>query len=360
MTHPESMNEIATLTELLEAGGARPHFYDMGRRIVRLPRDDFLRFEHTEIPYPQPLQQQAWFALVLRPGELPESGDPLIWFLRFPLDEQAKLLQAARDDFMLQLIEHLGSPGQSLRQSPQIERTLEQSPYAFQPKQERLAALHARLTVDLAQPASRYYAHAKRYFDGGLGWDQWSFIGYQGIADLAARCALEENTGRIASAITRLPPVPLEALCHCLENEAVPAPISKALLQRAEQALTEPTPDPQIVTALLRGVSHSESTAHRRQLALLILDHPMAHRSDVLAAVSGRLWEELCDETLCGRFLERLAENEQGQHFFDQILSDLLYLPETRPCLLDSLRNPSRSERLGAAIGAFFARVRGS
>ncbi|MEJ2590569.1 MAG: DUF3549 family protein [Candidatus Thiodiazotropha sp.] len=351
------MNEIATLTELLEAGGARPRFYDMGRRIVHLPRESFVRFEHTQIPYPQPLQQQAWFAMVLQPGAA-GAADPLIWFLHFPLDEQAKLLQAARDDFVMQLVEHLGSAGQALAQNPRLQQTLEQSPYAFQPKQERLAALHARLTVDLSQPPSRYYEHAKRYFDGELGWDQWSFIGYQGIADLAARFALADNTGRIAAALDPLPPVPLEALCHCLENEAVPAPISQALLQRVEAALREPAPDPQVVTAVLRGVSHAETAAHRRQLALLVLDHPLARGSDVLAAVAGRLWGDLCDHTLCRRFLERLAENDQGQHFFDRILSDLLYLPETRPCLLERLRDPARSAHLGEAIGAFFTRVR--
>jgi hypothetical protein len=310
------------------------------------------------VAYPQPLQQQAWFALVLQGEENPGASDPLIWFLRFPLDEQGKLLQAARDDFMLQLIEHL-SPAQSIEQNREIENTLEQSPYAFQPKQERLAAFHARLTVELNQAPSRYYEHARHYFDGELGWDQWSFIGYQGIADVAARYACDENSERIASSIPRLPPAPLEALCHCLENESIPPLISRALLQRTDEALKHPSPDPQVVTAVLRGISRSNASEHRRQAAGLVLDHPIAQRSDVLAALAGRLWEELCDETLCSRFLERLARNDQGQTFFDQILSDLLYLPDTRKCLLKRLRDPARSDALGHAIGSFFSRIQG-
>ncbi|MEJ2693081.1 MAG: DUF3549 family protein [Candidatus Thiodiazotropha sp.] len=352
------MPQIDTLIEFLEAGGLAPRIYDMGRRILPLPRESFLRFERTETPYPQPLQQQAWLALVLQTGEDQAAQDPLIWFIRFPLDEQGKLLQAARDDFLFQLMERLGkaaTPGEDQRR--EIESALEQNPYAFQPKQERLALFHARLTLDLKQPPSRFYDHAKRYFSGELGWDQWSFIGYQGIADLAARQAQEANTRRLAAAIPHLPPTPLEALCHALEQEPIPPSLAQALLERAREALGSPEPDPQVITATLRGISHSASETHRKTLLTETLQHPMARRSDVLAAVAGRLWLDLNDGSVRAQFLEQLAANDQGQEFFDQILSDLLYLVECRPGLLESLRNPDRTERLGQAIGAFFSRV---
>lgn len=348
------MSDINTLFEFLETGGLAPRFYDMGRRIRPLSRETFLNFERTETPYPQPLQQQAWLALVLHTGD-----DPLIWFLRFPLDEQGKLLQAARDDFMFQLMERLGSAAvQSEEQRTQIESALEQSPYAFQPKQERLANFHARLTVELEQPPSRFYAHAKRYFSGELGWDQWSFIGYQGIADIAARHAQEENDGLLAAAIPHLPPTPLEALCHSLENEEIPPSLAEALLSRTRETLETTDPDPQVITATLRGISCSTSHHHRAALLNEVLLHPMARRSDVLAAIAGRLWRELDDASLRDRFLEQLAANELGQEFFDQLLSDLLYLAECRTGLLESLRNPNRSDRLSQAIGAFFSRIK--
>lgn len=348
------MPNIDTLFEFLEAGGLAPRFYDMGRRIRPLPRETFLSFERTEIPYPQPLQQQAWLALVLQTG-----SDSLIWFLRFPLDEQGKLLQAARDDFMFQLMERLGSSAaHSEEQRTQIESALEQSPYAFQPKQERLAAFHARLTVELEQPPSRFYDHAKRYFSGELGWEQWPFIGYQGIADIAARHAEEENDRRLTDAIPYLPPTPLEALCHALENEHIPSPLAEALLARSRETLETTTPDPQVVTAALRGISFSASSDHRKALLTEVLQHPIARRSDVLAAIAGRLWSDLGDSALRGQFLEQLAASDQGQEFFDQLLTDLLYLAQCRPSLLESLRNPNRSDRLSQAIGAFFSRIK--
>ncbi|MEJ2466429.1 MAG: DUF3549 family protein [Candidatus Thiodiazotropha sp.] len=334
---------IDTLTEFLETGGLAPRFYDMGRRIRAWPREVFLDFERTETPYPQPLQQQAWLALTLQTG-----ADPQIWFLRFPLDEQGKLLQAARDDFLFQLMERLGSAAMEKGAQPeQMESAIEQSPYAFQPKQERLAAFHARLTVELEQPPSRYYEHAQRYFSGELGWDQWSFIGYQGIADIAARHAEGRNEHCLATAIPHLPATPLEALCHLLENESIPDTLAQELLNRAQDTLASANPDPQVITAVLRGVSRCVS-------------NPMAQRSDVLAAIAGRLWLDLDDASLRSQFLEQLAANDQGQGFFDQLLSDLLYLADCRPGLLESLRNPNRSDRLSEAIGAFFSRIKGA
>ncbi|MEW8574472.1 MAG: DUF3549 family protein, partial [Candidatus Thiodiazotropha endolucinida] len=54
------METIATLTEFIESGGLSLDFSDMGRRVSSLPRERFVAFENAEIPYPLPLQQQAW------------------------------------------------------------------------------------------------------------------------------------------------------------------------------------------------------------------------------------------------------------------------------------------------------------
>ncbi|MBT3048382.1 MAG: DUF3549 family protein [Candidatus Thiodiazotropha sp. (ex Clathrolucina costata)] len=348
------MNSIATLTEFLESGGLRVDISDMGRRIVAIPRAAFIQFEQTETAYPYPLQQQAWFALTLADPKQPQL-DPMIWFIRFPLDEQAKLMLAARDEMMHLLVESLG--GKPNRDG--MESALENNPYAFQPKQERLALFHARLTRALNQPASRFYDHARAYYEGELGWDQWSFIGYQGIADLAARLDQDGNALRIANSIPALPPSPLEALCHCLESEITPDSIAKALVLRAVSTLQQEAPNPQLVTAAVRGLARSRSGAIRDSLIRQLLDHPLSRRSDILAAIAGRAWEVLEDAPLRQRYLERLAENEAGQDFFNGILSDLLYLPATRGAMQSSLRDPNRSSHLSHMIGNFFAHVRG-
>jgi hypothetical protein len=348
------MNSIATLTEFLESGGLSITIHDMGRRIVAIPREAFIAFEQSEIAYPFPLQQQAWFALTLADPDQPQI-DPMIWFIRFPLDEQGKLLLSARDEFMHHLLESLGNePG-----THEMQGALQNNPYAYQPKQERLAIFHARLTQTLKQPVSRYYDHAKAYFDGELGWEQWSFIGYQGIADVAARLGQQGNTQRISQSIPSLPPSPLEALCHCLENESIPQSIANGLAQRGLTSLHQETPNPQILSAVIRGLSQSQRTEIRDTFIQQLLDHSIACRSDLLAAIAGRAWESLEDDSLRQRFLERLADNEQGQGFFNAILSDLLYLPATRQGMQASLRDPQRSPQMNQAIGAFFSHVRG-
>ena len=353
------MPKIDTLTEFLENGGLSPRFYDMGRRIRPIARKDFIAFEHTQTAYSQPLQQQAWLALVLETGDDTQPGEPQIWFICFPLDEQAKLQLAARDDFMFQLMELLGMAASVEAKSKQeIDAALEQSPYTFQPKQERLAAFHARLTLDLNQPPSRFYDHARQYFSGELGWDQWSFIGYQGIADLAARHTEDNNEKHLIAAIPQLPPTPLEALCHNLENAEISPQLAETLLSRCRQALAEADTDPQVITACLRGVSFCLSQDMRRTLLGEVLNHPVARRSDVLAAVAGRLWLDLEDESLRHVFLEQLAANDQGDSFFQQLLTDLLYIDDCRLGLLEGLRNPDRSQQLSQAIGSFFSQIK--
>jgi hypothetical protein len=256
-------------------------------------------------------------------------------------------------------MERLGNAAAGVEeQKKDIASALEQSPYAFQPKEERLAAFHARLTADLHQPPSRFYDHTKQYFSGELGWDQWSFIGYQGIADIAARHALDDNESRLIAAIPQLPPPPLEALCHVLEQEPISAELAGALLERCRETLQQDEPDPQVITASLRGISFSSSRHHRQQMLRELLSHPVSHRTDLLAAIAGRCWTDLDDGEIRMQFLEKLAANDHGQSFFDQILTDLLYLVETRPGLLQSLREPNRSDGLSQAIGAFFNQIR--
>ena len=174
---------------------------------------------------------------------------------------------------------------------------------------------------------------------------------------MAARHAEDNNEEHLTTAIPQLPPTPLEALCHNLENSAIPSQLAEALLSRCRQTLVEADPDPQIITASLRGISFSQSLEHRRTLLGEVLGHPVARRSDVLAAVAGRLWLDLEDQALRNQFLEQLAVNDQGESFFQQLLADLLYLEDCRQGLLESLRNPNRSEQLSRAIGTFFSQL---
>ncbi len=238
--------KISTLLEFLGSVANLPTILDMGRRVTPIPPEDFLRFEKTEIPYPLPLQQQAWMAFLL--GNSNDTTERLVWFLRFPLDEQGKLVQAARDDFMHRLLEQIGENAEALKQGKDLEKAVEGNPYSFKPRDDRLAVFHAMASRLLGDEASRYLAHARGYFSGSLGWDQWPFVGYQGIADMAARAEASDNATVLATAVPVLPLRPLEALCHCLENAPTPVKLSRALFDRGVEELNADYSSIQIIT----------------------------------------------------------------------------------------------------------------
>ncbi len=332
-----------TLTELLENSGARLLFYDMGRRVKPVMRDDFLAFEETRRPWPAPLQQKAWLGLVLNPQH---GGDPVIWFLSFDLDEQGLLVQASRD-YLLGRFAEIASD----RPGPEaLGEALRENPLAFAPREDKMANLHAQVHRELGLPPSQYHAHARDYLAGVPGWDQWSFVGFQGLADIAARQHGDED-GLLASAIPHLPPEPLIALCQCLEHH-VPGPgLEQALHARLARTLDDPRTSPALFAALLRGLSLSESQALGAAIRE-VLTRPQATDPEVLVAISGRAWEALQDPATARAWLERLADEAVPAGVFAHCVTDLLRLPGMREPLLAVLRSPHASERLKKAFAA--------
>lgn len=339
------MSDYPTLLQFLEQSGLSVHVYDIGRRIGQLSHDDFQGFEDGVLPYPRPMQRKAWFALV----QLSETqaDQPVIWFLRLDLDEQGLLVQAERDYLLSRLLE--SAQAQSRGADPQV--FLQDNPYAFSPREDRMALFHARLSADLGLPPSRFYDHAVDYFLGRPGWDQWSFVGYQGIADVACRHSDEPLT----QAITALPDEPLVALCHCLESGRPDVPLRDALITRLEQALAAPDPNIALIAALVRGLSNvADDPAVTRALRHL-LNQPSAKGIELLAALAGRAWEVLKDSGLLDSFLLRLAENDHGQSAFNQCVGDLLSLPSIAEHVRGRLRDPAQAAQIREAFGRMLA-----
>ncbi len=332
-----------TLTEFLENSGATLRFYDLGRRVTPVTREDFLAFERAEHPWPTPLQQKAWFALVLTPGD---NREPLIWFLCFDLDEQGLLVQATRD-YLLGRFAEIASE----RPDPQtLGEALRENPLAFAPREDKMANLHAQVHQALGLPPSQYHTHAYDYLSGQLGWDQWSFVGFQGLADIAAR-QHQDDDGLLARAIPHLPPEPLIALCQCLEHH-VPGPrLEQALHTRLRLALDAPSTSPALFAALLRGLSRG-AREPLRMVIREVLARPQSSDPEVLAAIGGRAWEALGDPDTARAWLERLADEAVPNGVFGHCVGDLLRLPGMRPPLLSVLRSPDTSEQLKKAFGA--------
>lgn len=332
-----------TLAGFLEDAGARLHFYDMGRRVRPIPYAQFQAFETTAETYPYPMQQKAWFALV---QEHPQAlSEPLIWFLHFDLDEQGKLIQATRDYLIHRFVEIASD-----RPTPaDLGQAMRDNPYAFAPGEDKMANLHARVHHDLGLAPSQYYTHARDYLRGEPGWEQWRFVAYQGLADIAARLDENQNTAIVSMAIPQLPNEPLVAMCQCLEHHVPGKQLANALYERQQQAITDSNTPPAVLAALLRGLSLAETGLVASSIMLLLGDKRSSD-PEILAAIGGRAWEALRNPKVARAYLERLASPEVGQDIFNHCLTDLLHMPDLQAPMLDVLRAPDRSGQLARAF----------
>jgi len=337
------MNASLTLTEFLENTGATIDFYDVGRRVSAISRDDFLAFEKTELSYPFPLQKKAWLAVLQqRPTSLSE---PVIWFIRFDLDEQGKLVQATRDYFLHRLVELAAEAADG--KTSDLGAALEDNPYVFKPRDDKLANLNAQLGLHLNREPSQYFEHAKAYFSGAVDWNQWAFVGFQGIADLAARISDNEIADLITQSIPHLPNEPLVALCQCLENQALPDELAKSLTTK----LDSESIDAAVLAALVRGLSQAPQSY--RDLAIRkALSTAFATDPEILAAIGGRAWEAMQSPEIALEYLETLANKKVDQAIFNYCISDLLRISTLQQPLLAVMRDPKRSDQLAHAFQA--------
>ncbi len=340
-----------TLCDFFHQSHTRYRVFDLGRGIRKLDSETFSRVENGELPYPYPLQQQAWLGIL--GWNQQAKAEQFIWFLKLPLDETGKLVTSARDSFLHGLLETLGSNIAAAREGGEFTDAMSESPFGFKPKESMMAGFHAKALKVLSQPPSRFYDHARDYLDGKPGYDQWAFVGLQGFADIAARLDEDDNEAVTLKALPQLPPPALIALCGFLENEAISTSLAEALLARLQSELKAEEADLNVITTLLRAFALS-GKGLAAQAVTSALDSEHGHDIHVLAAIAARNWEVLKDEVPAQRFVEALAHNSLGLDAFAQVMGDLLTIPGMRPLLLGQLRSPQRSEALSSAVGHMF------
>lgn len=350
-----------TLSEFLLQTGAQVHVYDLGRRVVEIPADEMLAIERQQTPYPQPFLRSASLGILFYYlDEQGNSKDQQIWFLKFPLDEQGLLNQVARDDFLRRIIEQLAE--QISRPENETPTMPEDNPHGFTPRDDRMASFHARIAKQLGQAPSQYCAHALDYFRGSAGFDQWNFVGLQGIADVAARLDENDNLAVLVNAVPHLPITPLAALCSCLENETIDPQLSTALARRLQTALQEN--DANTIAALIRGLSHGSDQQTLNAAISSTLNTDNGTNVEVLATIAGRAWQCLHDKKTCHAFLQNLSRCEAGQRAFDHIMADLMFMPGLRQNLLDALRSlrdaADCTSKQAEVIDHFFQSLKGN
>jgi hypothetical protein len=345
-------HKIFTLSEFLHESGAKYRVFDMGRRIVPLTPDEFIGFEWAKKPYPYPFKQAALFGVIF--WDPKKSDQHYVWFLNFPLDEQGLLKQAARDGFLKMLLERVGECMLAAENDQQIQGALQDSPYSFSPRQEKMAAFNAMATKNLGLPPSSHYDDALAYFSGEKPLNEWQSLAMQGVADVAMRLDEREETASLIETIPRLSDKMFTAFSSYLEHAQPAIGIVEELVQRVEKELQESDPNITRICACLRAASNSPATGLVDHMVMHVLKHDCSNNVEILATIVGRIWRVLTDETICQLFVERLAKNDAGQAAFSQLLADAMFIPGLRIHIMQALRSSGRSEQLSHAVGEMF------
>ncbi|KPV94939.1 hypothetical protein AN214_02974 [Pseudoalteromonas sp. P1-9] len=334
---------ISSLGELLDNAGTTWRVFDMGRRIQKIDKQTFSQIENNQIPYPFPLQQHAFLAIQFWNSH--ETETPYIWFLKMPLDEQSKLVQASRNHFSSMVIEALGN---QLTGNDEAQSQLDNNPYVFTPNANKLAAFNAIIKKELKQSASAYYEHVELYFSGKLGFNEWQQLGLQGIADFSMRLT-DPNQDNLIKALDQLPQPVVNSLAATLEHSAISVTLTEALYVQFENAVKQQNSEN--IINYLRMMSNTSATGILERAVAILVTTPTLLNLDVVLTLTGRCWHVLENHVVA--LMDYLA-SEHDQDVFAGIFADLVAIPSLRPHMLAMIRMQNRSEALSRAIGKLF------
>lgn len=341
------------LSEYLAQLDGQYRLYDVGRRIRKLDKAQFQKFESLDSAYPFPYLQHAWLALYISPPKQPENET--LMFLKWPLDEQGKLIPYVRDDLVHRLIKLSETP---LQADTELDDPLKDNPFAFKPDNVRLANLHALIQTSQHRKPSSHLDAVVKYLQAGTlnsnNLANFEGLGLQGIADVAAR--MDDYKTSLKACLPHLPQEALLAFSQCIEHHATPVDMAQVALARFKQDLAKQ--DNVInVEAGMRIIGASQSDALRMEAWQAWFNSDYANNMACVLAFATRNYDDLAfmPERITD-FLVTLASLNQDQDdtftAFIKIAGDLLFLPGIRNLLLNALRNENRPEILSRAMQA--------
>ena len=359
---PTDLTNIQTLSYFLASTHSQYRVFDMGCRLTKLSAKSFAQFENCQVAYPMPWLKHAWVGILFWSSlaQKSDSGQkekpdvnananadtiPRVWFLKLPLDEQGKLIQAARDAFLSQRMEIIGAQMTGVAAAA-VEEKLPKSELAFTPAQERMAAFHACSRVILKQSPSSFCQPVQQYFASQNYQDGWQQLGVQGFADVALRLGDHHDlAASVAQSIPNLPLPVLSSLAVQCENTPVPNKIAQALLMRGQQT----TNDNEKIMCL-RAISQNAVHHERKQWLheLLTLNAGDEVSVELLATLASKCQQDLAEPELLKKFLNVCALDTG---LFNALAGELMYQPKFRQMILASVRHSQRSDQLSKAFG---------
>lgn len=354
---------VDSISEFLTIADTDYRIFDLGRLVREIPREQFAAIEQGQQPYPTPLQQHAWLAIVFWQRH---NSQPFIWFTKFPIDERGLLQHAARQHFLQIVVEALGRD-LTAAATPEQEALLKQNPYLFTPSDAKRAAFHAQVSVLLEHPPSVYFDDVESFLTGNRQPNDWQQLGVQGLHDVAARLS---SLPRVSTAIsTQFIHWPLEfqrQLASALEHQVLPGHFVQNIIARvhsiaANQANISAQAEP--LNCLIRSLGATLYATQQHQLKPILslnrtLEQLLAseqltlqQHADLLVIIAARCWPLLSDKSFRHCYMECLSHQDS---LFQHVFADLVALPELRIELLMMLRDQAQHS---PSLSAAFARL---
>lgn len=349
------MNNIESLTDLFELVDCKASFYDIGRHITKITPAQVIQFDKKQQPYPFSFKQQAWLAILLHPSKAETNAEPVIWFIRLPIDEKGSINLGTRDHLIKSIVDKiLNKEG-----TADISGALKDNPYAFQPDHERMASFHAALSLQFKKEASSYFEQLITYLESDLNEQDtsWQSLGLQGIADLAVRANQSKYLALIKKAIKFAPQPVAVALAKALEHER-PEDEFVDFIEAVYPAMS----NTELRAALIRSISKATPSKGILQSIKLSLVTPENKATDdelqLIVAIVAKCpsWFNT-DPELLSLSMENLANRTDGYVAFSQIASELSHTPVVRGSLWSLFRGENRSPKLTQAIGSLFTKA---
>jgi hypothetical protein len=342
------MQPMETLSDLLQQLQGQYRVYDMGCRLSKLSAATFKTFEEGQKPYPSPWLRHAWVGILSWSPNTPEqtASTPTVWFLKLPLDERGLLIQAARDEFLNQLLETIGTSMLDQQASSEWAEQLKHSNLAFTPDQARMAAFHAQASLTLEQAASSFYPAVRRYMSSENPQQDWQQLGLQGFADFAIRLNEQPDWQQ---QISQLPAAVLDTIAAQLENQKLEHTLARAFILRGQAS-----EDDGEKVACLRAISQSPDATSRQQWLKEMLHKDNAVGVELLATITSKCSEDLLNAELMELFVHQCAAD---QGVFNGLVQELMYQPQLRIQVLEAFRGQERSPTLIQAIGALMGQT---
>lgn len=319
-----SQETIDSLCEFLLHAKTDFRIFDVGRVIQPISTQAFLELENGQQPAPFPRQNSVWFAIAFWQANNALSmsaNQPYIWFLRFDIDEQGKIVAATRNHFLQLIVE-------SLQRDPSLREGLPNNPYVFTPNENLRAQLSAKIKQLLGINTSAAVKQISQYINAPGAYD-WRTLSKQDVFDAANALINEPQLlQRLISNWSQLANEFIESLLIACENIDLPTEFESFILTlfnsppytehslRALQALTSSSANPMVLAKLFE-----------------ILNSAEAADINVLSVIAGRFGHQL-SPALLRLFFQRCEAlekaNEENQAVVTGFYQDLVRIPAIR------------------------------